>query len=242
MSYINNRVYEADVVNVTKDIPVMRQRSERLSILKSLRHEVDDDYDEFQLDKVDNDTSKMTENASPPGSPVRTRITRSTSSAELLQKTNDLMESQARISSFISQLKGGDVRTHRASGFRVRRLTYAQKTAEEPEKPMALTSKRTTIYASKEIGVTQEKEPPFPLNVLGTFSCHGIEPAQDAPGGAEEGDEDDEFNGIHQKTNQDRGCVVYPYNNSTKEGLFMVLDGHGEQGDRVSEFAMRNVS
>jgi hypothetical protein len=242
LSYIACRVYEADIESVTKHVPVLKQQSERLSILKSLRHEVDEDHDDFNLEKVNNDTNKMTENPSPPGSPMISRIKRSTSSVELMQKTNDLMESQARISSFISQLKGGEVTTHRASGFRVRRLTYAQKTAEEPEKPMALTSKRTTIYASKEIGVTQEKEPPFPTNVLGTFSCHGIEPAHDAAGGEEEGDEDDEFTGIHQKTNQDRGCVVYPYNNSTQEGLFMVLDGHGEQGDRVSEFAMRNVS
>ena len=44
-----------------------------------------------------------------------------------------------------------------------------------------------------------------------------------------------------QKINQDRACVVYPYNSSTREAMFMVLDGHGEQGDKVSEFAMRQV-
>ena len=221
--------------------------------MQSLRHTVDDDHQELNLEKVFSNTSKMTDGIDAPeessdtvGSPPARRITRSTSSAELMQKTNDLMESQARISSFISQLKGGEVTTHRASGFRVRRLTYAQKTAEQPEKPQPLTSTRTTIYASKEIGVTQEKKPPFPPSILGTFSCHGIEPAQDAPSSTpideeDEDDEEDDFRGIHQKTNQDRGCVVYPYNSSLEEGLFMVLDGHGEQGDRVSEFAMRNV-
>lgn len=35
--------------------------------------------------------------------------------------------------------------------------------------------------------------------------------------------------------------MVYPYNSSTREAMFMVLDGHGEQGDKVSEFAMRQV-
>jgi hypothetical protein len=39
-----------------------------------------------------------------------------------------------------------------------------------------------------------------------------------------------------------RGCVVYPYRSSDEEALFMVLDGHGEQGDRISEFVMRQVS
>mmetsp|Transcript_103822 Transcript_103822/g.224069 ORF Transcript_103822/g.224069 Transcript_103822/m.224069 type:complete len:448 (+) Transcript_103822:3-1346(+) len=217
-----------------------------MSIMKSLRHEVDDDHGDLNLEKLHSESMNEASADPDPDSappPARTRITRAQSSVELLQKTNDLMESQARISSFINQLKGGEVTTHRASGFRVRRLTYAQKTAEEPEKPLPLTSKRTTIYASKEIGVTQEKKPPFPTNILGTFSCHGIEPAHEAPGADPDNDasDDDEFLGIHQKTNQDRGCVVYPYNNSNQEGLFMVLDGHGEQGDRVSEFAMRNI-
>lgn len=47
---------------------------------------------------------------------------------------------------------------------------------------------------------------------------------------------------MHDKINQDRGCVVYPYRSSDDEALFMVLDGHGEQGDRISEFVMRQVT
>jgi serine/threonine protein phosphatase PrpC len=35
---------------------------------------------------------------------------------------------------------------------------------------------------------------------------------------------------------------VYPYRSSDEEALFMVLDGHGEQGDRISEFVMRQVN
>jgi serine/threonine protein phosphatase PrpC len=35
--------------------------------------------------------------------------------------------------------------------------------------------------------------------------------------------------------------VVYPYNSSNSEALFIVLDGHGEQGDKVSEFVMRQI-
>jgi serine/threonine protein phosphatase PrpC len=60
-------------------------------------------------------------------------------------------------------------------------------------------------------------------------SALGIEPTD-----LEEG-------GIHQKINQDRGCVVYPFNNSRDEALFLVLDGHGEHGDKVSDFVMKQV-
>ena len=51
----------------------------------------------------------------------------------------------------------------------------------------------------------------------------------------------DSYTGIHGKINQDRGCVVYPYNGMADEGLFCVMDGHGEHGDKVSEFVMRQV-
>ena len=46
---------------------------------------------------------------------------------------------------------------------------------------------------------------------------------------------------VHQKTNQDRGCVVYPFAGSTTSAFLLVLDGHGDQGDRVAEFAMRQI-
>jgi hypothetical protein len=207
---------------------------------------VDSDHQLVHLDHVEAESSKLSSEINPFPAPV---LTKSASSADLLNKTNNLLESQAKISSFINQLKEGDITTRRSSGFRIRRLTYAQKTAEEPENPVPLTSKRTTIYSSREIGVTQEKAPPFPPDILGTYSCHGIEPAEDCMEGIKEGngegddpDNDEIYTGIHQKTNQDRGCVVYPYNSSDREALFMVLDGHGEQGDRVSEFAMRSVS
>lgn len=170
-----------------------------------------------------------------------------TISTELVDKANALVEDQKRVASFIEQLKDGDIRTRRASGFRIRRLTYAQKTDEEPEEIPAITVPRTTIYASTEIGVRQEKTPPFPPMILGTFSCHGIEPApdnfdEDIDEQVDEDDEEKEDNfGIVEKINQDRGCVVHPFNHTYNEALLLVLDGHGEQGDRVSEFAMRNV-
>ena len=39
---------------------------------------------------------------------------------------------------------------------------------------------------------------PFPLDVVGTFSCHGVEP------GVRAGE-------TSAKINQDRGCIVYPF-------------------------------
>lgn len=174
-------------------------------------------------------------------------ISRAMSTEQLLKQANSFIMNNAKVANFISQLKEGDISTRRASGFRIRRLTYAQKTAEEPEKPQVLTAKRTTIYASKEIGVRQERVPPFPPMILGTFSCHGIEPAhqdddQMEEDGQTDGDGNNEYeDDIVEKTNQDRGCVVHPFNHSYNESLFMVLDGHGEQGDRVAEFCMRNI-
>jgi hypothetical protein len=93
--------------------------------------------------------------------------------------------------------------------------------------------KRTSIFASNEIGVRDEKDPPFAPEVVGTFSCHGIEP---------EYSENDEEIGVIQKINQDRGCMAHPFNKSRAQALFMVLDGHGSEGNRVSEFVMRAVS
>ena len=107
-------------------------------------------------------------------------------------------------------------------------LTRKQSVAGATVAPVALKN-RTSIFASSEIGVVQEKKPPFPIEYLGTYSCHGIEPSPN------------EEDGIHEKINQDRGCIVYPYHSNRNEALFMVLDGHGEHGDKVSEFVMRQV-
>jgi len=151
----------------------------------------------------------------------------------------------AEMLKFLSDLKGGSIKTSTASAFRTRRLTYAQKTHQDPEpvSPDArLSRKRTTIFKSDEIGmVRQGKEPPFPDTQMGTFSCHGIEPNT-----LEEDEYDEEEDAYYgpeplDKINQDRGCVVYPYNASPDTALFIVLDGHGEQGDRVSDFVMRQI-
>ena len=189
---------------------------------------------------VRSDTS-MSDNGVIPGSPSPDHfdddfdhsnpMVRTKTSQDMLSELEAMEDHKAKISSFISSLKDGDISTTRSSKFRIRRLTYSQRTVEAPEpgSPVTKLTKRTTIYASTEIGVRQEKVAPFPENYLGTFSCHGIEPS------------DEDETGIHDKINQDRGCVVYPYNSSNTEALFLALDGHGEQGDKVSEFVMRQI-
>ncbi len=162
-------------------------------------------------------------------------IISSKTSCELVESVNEAMtEHSDKISGYITQLKSGDINVKKSTSFRTRRLSLSQKTAQEPEvtSPERVVPKRTSVFSSTEIGVRQEKRPPFSSEILGTFSCHGIEPDSDSP------------DGIHEKINQDRGCVVFPFNPSSTgcDSLFIVLDGHGEQGDRVSEFVMRQVS
>lgn len=52
---------------------------------------------------------------------------------------------------------------------------------------------------------------------VGTYSCHGVEPSYNGVG------DDDE--GVTAKINQDRGCVVYPFNGDARHALFSVFDG-----------------
>lgn len=166
------------------------------------------------------------------------KLLKAKTSSQLLSLMSDsIIDDTSKVADFISQLRSGEVPTKGLTDFRQRRLTYSKETAADESanttvkvnnlKPVR---SRTSIFASSEIGFIHERKPPFPPTILGTYSCHGIEPCPD------------EIEGIHGKINQDRGCICYPYNSSRNEALFMVLDGHGEHGDKVSEFVMRQVS
>jgi len=203
-----------------------------------------------------------------PATLTRNRVYSQSSHDLLSDATAGLLEDQSMIADFIGQLQGGGVGSPQTSAFRARRLTYStahedvvgggamgmggsgsfsvgggvgigrqSPTATIIKKDAQRLRRRTTIYSSAEIGVKQEKRLPFPTNILGTFSCHGIEPSRYDPDEDAEGSED----GITQKDNQDRGCVVHPFRNNQKDSLLLVLDGHGAQGDSVSEFAMRQI-
>jgi len=155
---------------------------------------------------------------------LRTNMANAKSNEELLKNAKD---EDVELAKFISKLNTGQATTE-SSGFRQRRLSTAQRIeAVESEAPQR--EKRTTMYAANELGAEEtEKFTPFTNAVLGKFSCHGIEPANNP-------------SGVHDKINQDRGCYVYPFNNSEEECLFIVLDGHGQEGDKVSEFAMQQI-
>ena len=129
-------------------------------------------------------------------------LVRQYTSAELIDALKGAdsaaLDDQDKISSFITQLKKGDIATNKkTSEFRKKRLTYEHiptnaPLLESPNKLMQQSQqqqqqqtttaqvskekskpKRTTIFASSEIGVRQDKKPPFVSSLMGTFSCHG---------------------------------------------------------------------
>lgn len=105
--------------------------------------------------------------------------------------------------------------------FRRRRLTYAGQRSES----VAIPPENDCVFRSREMGEEGGVPSPFPASIMGTYSCHGIEPSFD---------EDN----VIAKSNQDRGCVVYPFLGSSTCALLCVFDGHGEHGDAISNFAM----
>ena len=167
----------------------------------------------------------------------RANFARAKSNSKLLESAETPIP-LASVEEFIQKLQKGE-NTVESSTFRERRLSTSQRIASnkdhveggEVSEVVAAVSKlpqvvSSVMYTCTEMGEELVNGPPFTQECLGTFSCHGIEPGN---------------HGVHDKINQDRGCLVYPFNKSTDEMLFLVLDGHGEQGDLVSEFAMQQV-
>ena len=114
-----------------------------------------------------------------------------------------------------------------SSKFRRRRLTFAS----TPRKGGSsdVDPGEECMFRAVEIGEKPAAPPPFPGNIVGTFSCHGIEPSYESNGDAV------------SKINQDRGCMVYPFAGNERQALFCVFDGHGEKGDLVSHTVMHEI-
>ena len=74
--------------------------------------------------------------------------------------------------------------------------------------------KASGMIKSAEMG-EESAPPPLPTTICGTFSCHGMDEGKD-------------------KANQDCACLSYPLKNDPEAGLFLVLDGHGDEGHTVS--------
>lgn len=80
-------------------------------------------------------------------------------------------------------------------------------------------------------------QPPFPTNVVGTYSCHGIEPIYDS----DELQFGEEKLTATAKINQDRGGIAFPYANCSRTAIFATYDGHGEGGELVAQFALHEI-
>lgn len=124
--------------------------------------------------------------------------------------------------------------------------------------------KRLTIRHKHE-----DHKLPFPRDVVGTYSCHGVEPLYNsayAEDDDEEEDDDDQdwdedvekgvSQGVHAATsgelffkpkavaakiNQDRGGMAFPYGNCPRTALFAVYDGHGQGGELVSQYVLHEM-
>ena len=69
----------------------------------------------------------------------------------------------------------------------------------------------------------------FDPKKIGVLTRHGIAPARTGGGGSK------------AKINQDRGLVCWPFNGSHNQALLAVFDGHGVQGERVSEWCASEI-
>uniref|UniRef100_A0A6U8RHK7 PPM-type phosphatase domain-containing protein n=1 Tax=Emiliania huxleyi TaxID=2903 RepID=A0A6U8RHK7_EMIHU len=123
-----------------------------------------------------------------------------------------------------------------ADNFRARRLSLAKgnvpggsssDSISSPANPAARRQRRLSM--SPEMGA-KAVAAPFPPEVVGTYSCHGVEPGRSA-------------GEMMAKINQDRGCVCYPFGveGEKTSALFCVFDGHGVCGDKVSHYAMHGM-
>jgi serine/threonine protein phosphatase PrpC len=114
---------------------------------------------------------------------------------------------------------------------------------------------------------TEASQLPFSKDIVGTYSCHGVEPIYNYD--EEEDEEEEEVTPVATTTralsdstasltdeqvppaptkptmvakiNQDRGGIAYPYGNCPRTALFAVYDGHGQGGELVSQYALHEV-
>lgn len=132
-------------------------------------------------------------------------------------------------------------------------VLYKQSTQPPPVSIMQLAASTTLHWRRWQTTIHDDLNLPFPRELVGTYSCHGVEPIYDA----EEDEDEDDFQlhlsaesddepsqpdaekaVIKAKINQDRGGVAFPYGNSPKTALFAVYDGHGQGGELVSQFCL----
>ena len=110
--------------------------------------------------------------------------------------------------------------------------------------------RRRFSFTSNTTADTDTTSLPFPLHIVGSYSCHGMEPvydSDDSHGSSSSGTDDNRDlatsakDSIIAKINQDRGGIAYPYCRSERCAFFGVFDGHGEGGEMVSQYALGEV-
>ncbi len=128
---------------------------------------------------------------------------------------------------------------------RKRNLLYAHQRLKESnnkgeeEIGAALSSSSSSPLSAewkrRRVSPKDEDDLPFPRHIVGTYSCHGIEPVYD------EGDSSSNSPSCIAKINQDRGGVAFPYANSSRMAVFAAYDGHGDGGEHVAQYALHEI-
>lgn len=135
--------------------------------------------------------------------------------------------------------------------------TILQSVAESPGSSISQPKWKKRITRKHD---EDERKLPFPRDVVGTYSCHGVEPVYDSDYEHDEEEDDDDWteditggasklvvssNPFHSampkepkpttaaKINQDRGGVASPYGNCARTALFAAYDGAYAMDDGV---------
>jgi len=145
---------------------------------------------------------------------------------------------------------------HMNQGFICRiRQRLVTKLTNQPTSPGSEPTRRASALrrgsndTTESIEVFRHDHQPFPRDVVGTFSAHGIEPlyedSDEEDFEIDEGKCNNKSNNseptVIAKINQDRGGVAYPYANDWKTALFAAYDGHGDGGEAVSQYCMCEI-
>lgn len=106
--------------------------------------------------------------------------------------------------------------------FRDRRLTVSQ--VRDPKSKDR--HKRLSVYGGGSVDDPAPQVEDVGLTTIAAKSIPGVEPV---PGGSV------------AKINQDRAIAIYPFLNDRKCVLLGVYDGHGRQGEQISQFVKQNL-
>jgi len=88
--------------------------------------------------------------------------------------------------------------------------------------------RRSMVHKAPELG-SGGGDMPYDPAIIGCLSRHGIAPARLANATSK------------AKINQDRGMVCWPFNGTHDQALLAVFDGHGMQGERISEWCVHQI-